>query len=906
MCQKPKTTLGVILVLLLMLVFSDGFTQTTGKIAGKVTDKTTGEPLPGANVVLENTHSGAATDLNGEFFIINVPPGSYSLTIQMMGYKTLREEQVRVSVNRTTSVKGELSPTVLEGETVVVTANNIAIKKDQTSSVRNISSKDIQALPVDNTSQIIAMQPGVVGSHFRGGRSSEVTYMVDGVMTTESFYHEAQTVEVNPDVVEDLEVITGTFNAEYGNAMSGVVNIVTKEGGNKIQGSGSVNMGNYLTPHKDIFYGLQDVNLSRIQDFKLSLSGPVFGNALSFVADSRYFNDKGYLNGINRFKVDDYSDFSNYPGQVISEANGDNSTVNLDNNEKLYFLGKLIFKPISALKTSLIYTFNQNNSHNYSHQYRYDPNGMAGGHTKSRMLALNINHMLSPKAFYELKLSYNKYKNGYYLFEDPLDPRYVHDFYHHVSGQWFFTGGQDKNHTLRTEEKYGLKFDLTWQLNQNHSLKTGIDLSQINLDQQYINVRNKYEGTSLEAFFSVDSITNKRSYPYYEPEVRADSSIFSDMYVKKPVQFAAYAQDKMEFESMVVNFGVRFDYFDPKTVYPTDWRNPANQDFFQDKSRMSQYPNVASQYQLSPRLGLSYKLGETALLRFSYGHFLQIPPLNYFYQNHAFRVTELGRIGNPLLTAQRTIQYEIGLWQQLTKEMDLEVAVFYRDIYDLLSSRMNYTYSQIRYGLYDNKDYGNARGLELKYQFHFGNFSANANYTLQYSRGVADSPDFAFNRAGEDRDPVNKLIPLEWDQRHTLNIAVGYNSKDFGATSLLYFNSGMPYSWQPISESPLALINLLPNNQYRPSKFSVDLQAYYNLFEMGNVKVRLTLLAYNIFDRLNENAVNGTTGRAYTGIIRPVDILTYRSNFSQFSDVLQNPSMFAAPRSIKLGLGFNF
>ena len=153
-------------------------------------------------------------------------------------------------------------------------------------------------------------------------------------------------------------------------------------------------------------------------------------------------------------------------------------------------------------------------------------------------------------------------------------------------------------------------------------------------------------------------------------------------------------------------------------------------------------------------------------------------------------------------------------------------------------------------------------------------------------------------------DPINKLIPLEWDQRHTLNFSVGYATKKWASTLLFFFNSGRPYTWSPISESPLALLNLLPNNQYRPAQFSVDLNAHYNLFKFNNVNVRLTLLAYNILDRLNEVWVNSTTGRAYTGIVRPVDLLTYRSNFSTYYDVLHNPSMFSMPRQIKVGLEF--
>ena len=900
-----KIRFSNLFILLFVLFFSNVFAQTTGKIVGVITDSDSKEPMAGVNVFLMDTRLGASTDLDGEFLILNVPPGTYNLEAQMIGYGTVRKEGVRVSVNRTVFVSVELSSSILEGEVITVTVDKVAIKKDQTSSIRNVSSEDIAILPVQTVEQIVQMQPGVVGSHFRGGRSSEASYMVDGVMVTESFNHENAMVEVNPHVVADMEIITGTFNAEYGNAMSGVVNVVTKEGGNKLTGSGSVNVGNYLTSHKDIFVGLEDADI-RLQDYSLSLSGPIISDNLGFVVDSRYLSNLGHLNGIHRFNVNDYSNFSAYPGNYVSEANGDNSIVDLDDNEKLYFLGKLIFRPTNDIKTALIYTYNQTDDQNYNHNMLYNPYGVPSTNTKSHMAALHLSHMLGQNAFYEVKLSYNQYDLGNYLFEDPLDPRYVHDFYGSSQGSWFSTGGQSKNHTQRSEDRIGLKVDFNWQLHRSHSLKTGIDASEVTLHQQFYNIRNTYEGSDLEARFEIDPVTGKRTYPYYEPEIRSSQSIYTDEYTKKPLQFAAYIQDKMEFESMVVNFGLRFDYFDPRTVYPTDWRNPANQDYFQDESRMSTYPTVDPQYYLSPRLGLSYNLGGTALLRFSYGHFLQVPPLNYFYQNSNFRVTELGMIGNPLLKSQKTISYEVGLWLQLTQEMDFEVAVYYRDIYDLLSSKIIYTYSQIRYGLYDNKDYGSARGLELQYQYRSGYFTVNANYSLQYTRGVADTPEAAFNRAGQDQDPVNVLIPLEWDQRHTLNILAGYTTPKFGLSLFAAFFSGRPYSWQPITESPLALLNLLPNNETRPSRFTVDLQSHYNLFSISNVDVRLTLLVYNLFDHLNENIVNATTGRAYTGIIRPIDEITYKSDFSELNDTLQNPGMYSAPRSIQLGLGFTF
>ena len=145
---KMKRNLGWLL--LLLLVPGLALAQTTGKISGKVLDARNGQPLPGANVIVEGTSSGAVADLNGDFFIINVAPGSYTLRAQMMGYETVRMQEVQVSVNRTSEIKIRMKETVLEGEVVVVQAEKVAMKKDQTSSVRNVSSQQIDALPVEN------------------------------------------------------------------------------------------------------------------------------------------------------------------------------------------------------------------------------------------------------------------------------------------------------------------------------------------------------------------------------------------------------------------------------------------------------------------------------------------------------------------------------------------------------------------------------------------------------------------------------------------------------------------------------------------------------------------------------------------------------------------------------------
>ena len=171
---------------------------------------------------------------------------------------------------------------------------------------------------------------------------------------------------------------------------------------------------------------------------------------------------------------------------------------------------------------------------------------------------------------------------------------------------------------------------------------------------------------------------------------------------------------------------------------------------------------------------------------------------------------------------------------------------------------------------------------------------------MQYTRGIADSPTQAFSREGQNLDPVNKLIPMSWDQRHTFNITLAYNKDNYGLSSTAYFNSGTPYTFEPLSESSLAQVNLLPNNDYKPFNYNIDLTGYY-AFSLGSYQSRITFSIYNLTDRLNELWVNSKTGKAYTNILSESEIASYRSTFSSIEETYQNPSMYSTPRTVKLG-----
>ncbi|MBN1479987.1 TonB-dependent receptor [candidate division KSB1 bacterium] len=916
------------------------FAQTTGKIRGQAVDTNSGEPLPGVNVIIDGTTRGAATDINGEYFILNVSPGKYTLRATMMGYEVRVVTDVVVSVNRTTTIHFAMRETVIEGEEVVVTATKMAVKKDQTSSIRNVSSEQINILPVENIGQVIQMQTGVVDGHFRGGRLTEVSYMIDGMQVNESYAGTDQTVVVEKEVAQDLEVITGTFNAEYGRAMSGIVNVVTKDGRDKFHGSFSGHLSNYYTGNNDVFIGLKNTEINRNQDYKVQLEGPIWKNNITFFANYRYQENLGYINGIRRFRVDDYTDFTTPTDfeeetpwdayikdiRYYSEHTGDEDYVPINTNRTYSFMGKLTFRLTKNMKMSLMNTWNSDTRPSTGHSYKYKPDGRAHYYDETTLYAFQLNHLLSERAFHDFKISYMQNDYKYHLYEDPLDPRYVHRGYASSAGG-FTSGGQDYGHDKRTLDDINIKYDLTWQVSQKHSLKTGLLYTKHKLHNEPTYVQNKLRGTPLAHFYEYNPETRQVEFYPYQAEILPDSAIAMDIYTKEPYEFSGYLQDKMEFDAMVINLGLRYDYFNPNTTYPSQRRNPANQLTFYEKDefgqilidangnpilnqeRMSTYPTADAQVQVSPRFGLSYTLGEAAVLHFSYGHFFQMPPLYALYSNHRFLVPpeNFGTIqGDPQIQAEKTVQYEMGVWQELLPGMGLELSVYYKDIYDLQSAVVFTTYNQIKYGFYSNKDYGNAKGFELKFDYITGPLAFILNYTLQYTRGNADNPTSTFSRAGQSLDPVPYLVPLNWDQRHTLNASIGYTKSNYGVTLTGYFNSGRPYTFTPVSVSPLSKQTLYPNNSKRPSTFTLDLRANYDIKMLGTSKLRLFLSIYNLLDRKNELYVNSTTGRAYTAVIYPIDIETFRSNYNDIYDTVQNPYMYSTPREIKLGMGFIF
>ncbi|MFC1570127.1 TonB-dependent receptor domain-containing protein, partial [bacterium] len=634
---------------------------------------------------------------------------------------------------------------------------------------------------------------------------------------------------------------------------------------------------------------------SRQRDIKVQLDGPIIKNRLTFFVNYRNENNSNYLNGIRRYNVTDYSDYeSSNPNFWFLMATGDSAYVPMDYSKNQSLMGKVTLKGKQA-KLSLAYTRDLNEWMAYNddtgHQYKYNPDGKTAKHRETDMYSAQLNHMFSRSAFYELKAYYKTSTYGHYLYEDPADSRYIpFIFLANQNHTGFYTGGQERNHDTNDSEDFNVKFDLTWQVNKTHSLKTGL---------AYTGIKFSIEDAQIIDLGDTSS--------FFTPGLPDNSTAYADVYTQKPMEASAYIQDKMEFNEMVINAGVRADYYDLNTTYPSNSRNPANTDQ-SDPSRLSEELDAEPEFQISPRLGLSYQLGQQAVLHFSYGHFFQMPPYYALYSNNSRTIETTGntRIGNPTLKAEKTISYEIGLWQEIADNMSVEVALFYRDIYDLLTVNIVETYYAVRYGLYGNIDYANSRGLELKYDMRFQNITANINYTLQYTRGNSDNPSTTFDRAGRNEDPIPYLMAMSWDQRHTVNLSVGYNTRQYGATLIAKYGSGRPYTYNPVEEAVISRVNLYINNDLRPSTFTLDLRTFYEIPLKNNFRLRFMLSAYNLLDRLNTNWVEQSTGQAYTRILLPGDYGSHKSDFNTVFDRVENPSAYYAPRLIKFGMGIFF
>ncbi len=881
--------LGLI-VLLLFSMISTLLAGTTGKLAGRIKDSETGEALIGANVVLQGTNYGAAADIEGDFYINNIPPGVYTVIISSVGYHKITVEKVVIKIDLTTRLDYDLTPTTINLGEVVVQAQQPLVTKDLTSTSAIVSSEDIKMMPVENIYQVINLQAGVVGGHFRGGRSNEVAYLIDGISVNDVF-NGGMSVEVENSSIRQMEVISGTFNAEYGQAMSGIVNIVTKDGGTRFEGNASAYIGSYYTTHTDIFYNLNRFNIDGPRDYQFSLSGPTkVLDGLTFFITGRYYRDDGHLYGQRVFNTSDDTplQISAEPPIYINRNTGDSVYVPMNPYEKYSFNGKLSYN-LSQFKFSYSFFWDDNWNKYYSHALRQTPDGIKNHYRTNTINNFQISYVPSQSTYATLKFSANLHKYAGHLYDDPFDSQYVGPNQGApITGYTYWSGGNEVDRYVRSTNTYLLQFSLESQLTKEHKVKLG---AEYRTHELYNHWRTLTEN-------QIDSLGNPiLSYS-------AENTKYNQTYVRKPIELSAYIQDKMEYDIMIINAGLRFDYFSSETSLPADLRNPLDNPLFPNANVDRDAEN---EYQISPRLGVSFPISDKGAIHFSYGHFFQIPSFENLYTNYNYiidQTTSLSSIiGNPELKAQKTVKYELGLQQVVFPDVSLDLTVYYSDIRNLLGMEVLETYEGFLFGRYVNRDYGSVKGFIVTLERRFVDFfSAKLDYTYQIAEGNASDPLTVYynNTADPPVEVTKKILPLNWDQSHTLNLSVTIGDPmDWTAGLIFSYGSGMPYTESQRYSQGVRF----ENGGRKPTTYNVDLKANKQ-FKVFGLDFNTFLLVYNLLDTKNEYGVYASTGRATTDL--DIKFASPVIGMNTIDEYVKNPSMYSTPRRISLGVSVGF
>lgn len=836
------------LLLFLIFLVPLAVVAQTGKITGTVSDAETGEPLVGANVTLENTSLGAMTDVDGYFIVLNVPAGTYSVRANYVGYTDIVTTGIRVTSGVTANQNFALKASVEELDAVIVEAERPLVEKNQTQSYSLVTSEEIENVPVRGLTNLLALQASVVvqdgAVHIRGGRSEEIGYYVDGASTS-SITSNANNIYMIQDALEEVQVLAGGYSAEFGGANSGIVRTQIKSGTpeyhatlgfqtDKFADEGEKFLGTYSYRHHIL---------------NASVGGPITKNIRFFVAAE------------NRFLGDTQQRFSKgfeFRGLVDTDptaiANHTQDTVDLiypsgftpRNEEDRYALnGSLVFD-YNPFKVRLSGTFS-------TREAKFDNAPMLNildkrqrsTHSSTFLLTAKGTYIVSPTSYVEAILgAYNvdsenedselgndwaKWHDsaavnipGAYKSSHRRANRYL------LHGITFARNGRGAANYFKSHQSYlsaAVKF--TNQINKNHEIKVGADARFYTVRSFGISatgVGNLWDAntdstiTNIKQFspnvWSQNTGVETYGYDLYGNETTSEKDYKNGVYTlapKQPVIGSMFIQDKMEFDDLIVNAGLRLDYFDSDDKY---FEDPSDIKFDKNSGLAvrDQYKDKEAEVLISPRLGFSFPVSEKAVFYFQYGKYAQLPALNQVYSGvnslsadirGGYANTSVGFGLDPI----KTTNYEIGLRRQISDYAAFDVTGFYRNIKGQIQVIRQTSADGAEHPKYNrlaNGDYATTKGLEVKLTLRRVNrLQASANYTLTDAQGTGSGSTSHIAALERGTNKPTVVNPLNYSQKHrgSINLDYRFGANDggpvfenFGANVVFNFNSGHPYT----------------------------------------------------------------------------------------------------------------
>ncbi len=479
-----------------------------------------------------------------------------------------------------------------------------------------------------------------------------------------------------------------------------------------------------------------------------------------------------------------------------------------------------------------------------------------------------------------------------------------HDY--NLNGVWdpradeFLNPGQWDDAAFWQDRKsieYSGKFDITSQANKYHELKSGLEIKYRNLEMQSIqNPDEPYDNPDFPL-------------PAGSPFLGVGST--RDFYNHEPWEGAVYFQDKMEFEGLIVRAGLRSDFI----IQSDDLLQQ-----FADQVGSNQPGALLAdrgRYVIAPRLGISHPVSAASKLYFNYGHYYQTPSFQYFYRSATANISPNTEIGNPNLEYEKTVSYEVGVSTEFTENWVVDVAGYYRDVYNQIGT-VEERIGPLILNRYFNLGYARARGFEFSIDKKFSSMWAlTANYDFSFAFGKESAAaEGLLDRANGVPENRNEH-PLDWDETHrvsaflTFMVAKDQRPKLMGLTlpsnwlSTMEFSygSGLPYT--PSTYTTGLPSNLILANSARKQATSTTDFRFDKFWDIGQgIKVSTGFEIFNLFNRRNVRDIFSETGNAFDASHEENQNEADDGNLGK--DIDHNPRNYFPPRQVLLHLKLDF